>query len=156
MEERAQLCLFGTQGADDPLVQRRACLENPSPAPTGSQIPPTLGQLLALITALSCSNTSSDRLPCSAFKAFQDLVPGSCWLYFSDITLIHLPFPAPMLQSFPPISDYLMNILTTRFQCTRVPGSSLKPVGAREELGHLENGQPYSSSLCTWRLSPSS
>lgn len=117
-----------------------ACLQNPFLAPTGSQIPPTLGQLPTPITALPCSKTShrllclNNKLPCLAFKAFQDLVPGNFWLYVSYTILIHLPFPPTTLQSFASISDYLMNILT-QSQGSSGPDSSLKPEGAREGLG---------------------
>lgn len=63
MGEKAHLCLlFGTQGAGDPHLRQRACLQNPFPAPMGSQVPPTLGQLPALITALPGSKTSHGRL----------------------------------------------------------------------------------------------
>lgn len=120
----------------------RACLQNPVLAPTGSQIPPTRGQLPTPITALPCSETShrllclNNKLPCLAFKAFQDLVPGNFWLHVSCTILIHLPFPptTTTLQSFASISDYLRNI-GTQSQGSRGPDSSLKPEGAREGLG---------------------
>lgn len=129
-------------------------------------MPPTPGQLPTPIMALPGSKTSqrllclNNKLPCLAFKAFQDLVPG----HFQPIPHTLSKPPTPPHHHYPAhasvfgfLSDYLMNMLSS--QCTRGPNSSLKPEGAREEFKLPRNSvgnNPYSSSLCIWQLSCSS